>query len=47
MKLELMNRVQFIYELALAKLELKSLSAEFEIQNTMRKFRLIPETQIY
>ncbi len=39
--IELMERVQFIYELALAKLELESLSAKFEITNSMRKFELV------
>ena len=33
-----MDKVQFIHELALAKLELESLSAEFEPTNSMRKF---------
>lgn len=40
MELELMDKVQFIYELALAKLELEGLSAEFEPTNSMRKFKL-------
>jgi len=40
-ELELMDRVQFIYELALAKLELDALSANFETTNSMRKFKLI------
>ena len=39
--IELIDRVQFIYELALAKLELESLSAKFEITNSMRKFELV------
>ncbi|CEG13175.1 hypothetical protein MSIBF_A3370006 [groundwater metagenome] len=39
--IELMDRVQFIYEMALAKLELESLSAKFEITNSMRKFELV------
>lgn len=41
MELELMDKVQFIYELALAKLELESLSAKFESTNSMRKFKLL------
>jgi len=39
--LELMDKVQFIYELALAKLELESLSAKFDVTNSLRKFKLI------
>ncbi len=45
MELELMDRVQFIYELALAKLELESLSAKFETTNNMRKFKLLTGDQ--
>ncbi|HDK26969.1 MAG TPA: hypothetical protein ENG48_07785 [Candidatus Atribacteria bacterium] len=41
MELELMDKVQFIYELALAKLELEGLSAKFETTNGMRKFKLL------
>ncbi len=41
MELELMDRVQFIYEMALAKLELEGLSAKFEANNGMRKFKII------
>ena len=33
-----MDRVQFIYELALAQLELKGLNAKFEIENGLRTF---------
>lgn len=44
-ELELMDKVQFIYELALAKLELEGLSAKFEVTNSMRKFRLISGDQ--
>ena len=40
-ELKLMDKVQFVYELALAKLELDGLSAEFEIDNSMRIFKLI------
>ncbi len=39
-ELELMDRVQFIYELALAQLELKGLGADFEVTNSLRKFIL-------
>ena len=45
MELELMDRVQFIYELALAKLELQGLSAKFETTNSLRKFKLISGDQ--
>jgi len=45
MELELMDKVQFIYELALAKMELEGLSAQFEVTNSMRKFRLISGDQ--
>lgn len=40
-----MDKVQFIYELALAKLELEGLSAEFEPTNSMRKFKLLKGDQ--
>ena len=39
--LELMDKAQFIYELALAKLELEALSAKFDVTNSLRKFKLI------
>jgi len=39
-ELELMDRVQFIYELALAQLELKGLGANFDVANSLRKFIL-------
>ena len=45
MELELMDRVQFIYELALAKLELIGLSAKFETTNSLRKFKLLSGDQ--
>ncbi len=45
MELELMDKVQFIYELALAKLELEGLSAKFEATNSMRKFKLLDGNQ--
>ena len=37
--------VQFIYELALAQLELKSLGVEFEVTNGLREFRLLEEPE--
>ena len=40
-ELELMDKVQFIYESVLAKLELEGLSAKFETTNSMRKFKLL------
>ncbi len=36
----LMDRVQFIYELALAKLELEGLNAKFRVTNSFRRFIL-------
>lgn len=39
--LVLLDNVQFIYELALAELELQALGAEFEITNSLRKFNLL------
>jgi len=39
-ELELMDRVQFIYELALAQLELKGLGANFDVANSLRRFIL-------
>ena len=43
-QLVLLNNVQFIYELALAQLELQFLGVRFEVTNGLREFRLI-ETQ--
>lgn len=40
-QLLLLDNVQFIYELALAQLELKSLGAHFEVTNGLREFKLI------
>lgn len=34
------NNIQFIYELALAKLELKSFGVNFETTNNLREFKL-------
>jgi DNA modification methylase len=38
MQLKLFNNVQFIYELALAKLELESSDVEFTVENNLRDF---------
>ena len=46
-ELELMDKVQFIYELVLAKLELEGLSAKFETTNNMRKFKLLEGDETY
>ncbi len=40
-QLLLLDNVQFIYELALAQLELQSLGAHFEVTNGLREFKLI------
>jgi DNA modification methylase len=40
-QLLLLDNVQFIYELALAQLELQSLGVNFEITNGMREFKLL------
>jgi len=42
-QLVLFDNVQFIYELALAQLELKALGLEFEVTNGLREFRLLKE----
>ncbi len=44
-QLVLFDNVQFIYELALAQLELKSLGVEFEVTNGLREFRLLKEPE--
>jgi len=41
MKAELIDNVQFIYELALAKLELDALGIKFKVTNSLREFRLL------
>ena len=43
-QLILLDNVQFIYELALAQLELQSLGAQFELTNGLREFRLLETT---
>ncbi len=40
-QLVLLGNVQFIYELALAQLELQSLGVRFEVTNGLREFRLL------
>lgn len=40
-QLLLLDNVQFIYELALAQLELHSLGARFEVTNSLREFKLL------
>jgi DNA modification methylase len=40
-QLALLDNVQFIYELALAQLELQSLGVKFELTNGLREFRLL------
>ncbi len=40
-QLLLLDNVQFIYELALAQLELQALGADFELTNGLREFKLI------
>ena len=44
-QLVLFDNVQFIYELALAQLELKDLGVEFEVTNGLREFRLLKEPE--
>ncbi|MFQ6056703.1 MAG: TRM11 family SAM-dependent methyltransferase, partial [Methanosarcinales archaeon] len=43
--LVLLDNVQFIYELSLAELELKSLGADFEVTNGLREFKLLNKTE--
>jgi DNA modification methylase len=42
--LVLLDNVQFIYELSLAKLELKSLGIDFEVTNGLREFKILNKT---
>lgn len=44
-QLLLFDNVQFIYELALAQLELKSLGVTFEVTNGLREFRFLEEPE--
>jgi DNA modification methylase len=41
--LTLLDNVQFIYELALAELELESLKVDFQVTNGLRRFNLLSE----
>lgn len=43
-QLLLLDNVQFIYELALAQVELQSLGAHFEVTNGLREFKLLEVT---
>lgn len=45
-QLVLLDNVQFIYELALARLELQSLGVKFEVTNGLREFRLLEAEDI-
>jgi len=40
-QLVLLDNVQFIYELALAQLELQALGADFDVTNGLRQFKLV------
>jgi len=44
-QLVLFDNVQFIYELALAQLELKALGVKFEVTNGLREFKLLKEPE--
>ncbi len=43
--LVLLDNVQFIYELSLAELELKSFGAEFKVTNGLRKFKILNKSE--
>jgi tRNA G10 N-methylase Trm11 len=43
--LVLLDNVQFIYELSLAQLELKSLGIDFEVTNGLRQFRVLNQDE--
>lgn len=45
-KLELLHNIQFIYELALAKLELQTLGGELKISNDFRTFKINSSTNL-
>ena len=45
-KLVLFDNVQFIYELALAQLELYALDVDFEVKNGLREFKLLRSSNI-
>lgn len=40
-KLELLDNIQFIYELFLAELELKALGVDFKVENGYRDFKIL------
>jgi hypothetical protein len=40
-KLELLDNIQFIYELFLAELELKTLGVDFKVENGYRDFKIL------
>ncbi len=44
-QLVLFDNVQFIYELALAQLELRALGVEFEVTNGLREFKLLEDPE--
>ncbi len=46
-QLALLNNVQFIYELALARFELEALGATYEITNSLREFKLLDVADVY
>ncbi len=41
----LLDNVQFIYELSLAELELKSLGVEYEVTSGLREFKILNKTK--
>lgn len=43
--LVLLDNVQFIYELSLAELELKSFGADFKVTNGLREFKILNKTE--
>jgi hypothetical protein len=43
--LMLLDNVQFIYELSLAELELKTLDVRFEVTNGLREFRILNKSE--
>ncbi len=46
MALELFQNVQFIYELALAQLELRAFGIEYELDRSLRRFRLVGDADL-
>ena len=43
--LVLLDNVQFIYELSLAELELKSFGVDFEVTNGLREFKILNKSE--